>query len=316
MSTHAGQTTAHVKYEPGFWAYASMEAEDYDAMYYVKGTIVFVAFYFFLHLLVHILCVSCSSVYRERDTIKRIDYRSYVISILHSPIAVFLSFSGMFLVCPNDSTVFNDDACYNTPRYIHIWSLLNTVGYFGQDLFYLFFYTGDSSPLTYQTYAHHIVAIFTFYETAFFMNWMMIFGCMLLFIEVSTVFVSARTLLFYHGMQTSWVYNVNGVLALIMFFLSRIVYQIGITLVMGLPYYIHDVTKDKAEAYEIFVLTQLATLVIGSIVLNLHWFMLMAAMARRALARMTGGEKGVEMIQLVDDKQAKSDQNLMQDGNV
>ena len=78
------------------------------------------------------------------------------------------------------------------------------------------------------------------------MNWMMIFGCMLLFIEVSTVFVSARTLLFYHGMQSSLIYNINGIVALIMFFLSRIVYQIGITLVMGLPYYIRDVTKDHA----------------------------------------------------------------------
>ena len=78
------------------------------------------------------------------------------------------------------------------------------------------------------------------------MNWMMIFGCMLLFIEISTVFVSARTLLFYHGMQSSLIYNINGIVALIMFFLSRIVYQIGITLIMGLPYYIRDITKDDA----------------------------------------------------------------------
>ena len=87
------------------------------------------------------------------------------------------------------------------------------------------------------------------------MNWMMIFGCLLLFTEVSTMFVSGRTLLFYHGMQESWIYNINAVLALIMFFLGRIVYQIGLTLIMGLPYYIHDVTKDKAEALNIFVLT-------------------------------------------------------------
>ena len=78
------------------------------------------------------------------------------------------------------------------------------------------------------------------------MNWMMIFGCMLLFIEISTVFVSARTLLFYHGMQSSLIYNINGIVCLIMFFLSRIVYQIGITLIMGLPYYIRDITKDGA----------------------------------------------------------------------
>ena len=78
------------------------------------------------------------------------------------------------------------------------------------------------------------------------MNWMMIFGCMLLFIEISSVFVSARTLLWYHGMQSSLIYNINGIVALIMFFLSRIVYQIGITLIMGLPYYIRDITKDGA----------------------------------------------------------------------
>ena len=78
------------------------------------------------------------------------------------------------------------------------------------------------------------------------MNWMMIFGCMLLFIEISSVFVSARTLLWYHGMQSSLIYNINGIICLIMFFLSRIVYQIGITLIMGLPYYIRDVTKDGA----------------------------------------------------------------------
>ena len=78
------------------------------------------------------------------------------------------------------------------------------------------------------------------------MNWMMIFGCMLLFIEISSVFVSARTLLWYHGMQASLIYNINGIVCLIMFFLSRIVYQIGITLIMGLPYYIRDITKDDA----------------------------------------------------------------------
>ena len=69
---------------------------------------------------------------------------------------------------------------------------------------------------------------------------------MLLFIEISSVFVSARTLLWYHGMQSSLIYNINGVICLIMFFLSRIVYQIGITLIMGLPYYIRDITKDGA----------------------------------------------------------------------
>ena len=44
-------------------------------------------------------------------------------------------------------------------------------------------------------------------------------------------------------------------MALVTFFLSRIVYQVGISLVMGLPNYIRDVTSDQAEVLEIFVLT-------------------------------------------------------------
>ena len=43
----------------------------------------------------------------------------------------------------------------------------------------------------------------------------------------------------------------------------------------------------------------------------------MAAMAKRALGRMTGQEKkSADMIQLVDDKQVQSDQNLMAIQNV
>ena len=43
----------------------------------------------------------------------------------------------------------------------------------------------------------------------------------------------------------------------------------------------------------------------------------MAAMAKRALGRMMGEEsKRVDMIQLVDDKQVQSDQNLMAIQNV
>ena len=143
--------------------------------------------------------------------------------MFHSPIAVFLSFSSMFLVCGEDKNVFNDDHCYNTPRYMHIWCLLNTVAYFMQDLFYLC-QTGDDSALTLQTYAHHIVSILTFYETAFFMNWMMIFGCMLLFVEISSFFVSARSILFYHGMHGTVIYNINIILTFITFFFGRIVY--------------------------------------------------------------------------------------------
>ena len=99
--------------------------------------------------------------------------------------------------------------------------------------------------MAYQTYAHHSIAILTFYETAFFMDWMMIYGCMLLFVEVSTIFLSARTLMFYHGMNGGLLYNINALLTFITFFIARIVYMIGITLFLALPKMYHKVvTKD------------------------------------------------------------------------
>lgn len=39
----------------------------------------------------------------------------------------------MFYVCPDDQTVFNNEVCFNTPRYLHIWALVNTCGYFITD---------------------------------------------------------------------------------------------------------------------------------------------------------------------------------------
>lgn len=167
--------------------------------------------------------------------VKKVDYRTYTLSLFHAPIAVFLAISAMFLVCDDGKNVFNDAACFNTPRYVHIWSLLNTCAYFFQDLFFLIFVIGDTSPMGYQTYIHHSIAILTFYETAFFMNWMMVFGCMLLFVEISTIFLSTRTLMFYHGLDKHWFYNINALLTFFTFLFGRVLYQIGITLYLALP---------------------------------------------------------------------------------
>lgn len=51
----------------------------------------------------------------------------------------------------------------DTVRYVHIWALLNTCGYFISDFFWLFFVIKGDSTLDYQTYAHHLIAVFTFY---------------------------------------------------------------------------------------------------------------------------------------------------------
>ena len=114
-------------------------------------------------MLVHILAKRHASVYADMTTTKQTEYRTYVTSITHALGAVFLSTIAMFYICGGNQTVFNSDECINTVRYIHIWALIHTNGYFIVDFFFIFFVIKGNTALDYQTYAHHIIAVFTFY---------------------------------------------------------------------------------------------------------------------------------------------------------
>ena len=186
--------------------------------------------------------------------IKKVEYRTYCLSLFHAPIAVFLALSAMILVCGEGKTVFNDEKCFTTVRYVHIWSLLNTCAYFMQDLFFLIFVIGDFSAFAYQTYAHHVIAILTFYETAFYMDWMMIFGCLLLFVEISTIFLNTRTLMFYHGMDKCMWYNLNAVFTFVTFLFGRVIYQIGITLFLAIPHLYDEAGKKNVSYVKVAVM--------------------------------------------------------------
>ena len=242
--------------------------------------------------------------------VKRVEYRTYCLSLFHAPIAVFLSFSAMVLVCGENETVFDNDQCFSTPRYIHIWSLLNTVAYFMQDLFFLIFVIGDTTTMGYQTYAHHAIAILTFYETAFYLDWMMIFGCLLLFVEISTIFLSLRTLMFNHGYDKTMFYNVNSLLLFFSFLFGRVIYQVVITFMLAMPKLYDEADKKSMTYMKMAVCLQLALMVFGSIGLNLYWFLLMINTVIRAIKRMGESEtpKGdIEVQKLVKPGQIKSD---------
>lgn len=77
---------------------------------------------------------------------------------------------------------------------------------------------------------------------------------MLLFVEISSIFVSARAIMFYHGMHGGMIYNLNIIITFITFFFGRVVYSIFITVYRGLPWWYDDVTKDKVDRLELFVL--------------------------------------------------------------
>jgi len=205
-----------------------MEAPDHNEIYYLEFTIMSIAYFFAMHLASHMLAKRHAPVYAAMDNKKQTEYRTYITSIVHAVVCVILSTIAMFYICGDNKTVFNSDECMNTPRYIHIWALIHTCGYFIVDFFFIFFVIKDATPLAYQTYAHHIIAVFTFYQTLYFMDFMVVFGVMLLFMESSTVFVSLRWLLFTHGYaHTKW-YAINALCMFLSFLFGRLLYQVYI----------------------------------------------------------------------------------------
>lgn len=140
-----------------------MTAPDHDEMYYFKFSLLCVVYWFAVHLVIHVVATNKAQVYREMDRAKQTEYRTYWCSPLHSMVCVSLSTIAMFFICGDGKTVFNNDACMNTVRYVHIWALLHTCGYFMVDFIFLYFVIQGRSALDYQTYAHHLIATLTFY---------------------------------------------------------------------------------------------------------------------------------------------------------
>ncbi len=73
-----------------------------------------------------------------------------------------------------------------------------------------------------------MIATTTFYQTLYFMDFMVVFGVMLLFIEASTVFMSLRWLLYTHNLGESKWYAINAVVMFLTFLTCRLGFQLYI----------------------------------------------------------------------------------------
>lgn len=196
--------------------------------------------------------------------------------------------------------MFNSDECINTVRYIHIWALIHTCGYFIVDFFFIFFVIKGNSALDYQTYAHHIIAVCTFYQTLYFMDVMVVFGVMLLFMEISTVFVSLRWLLFTHGYShTKW-YVANAICMFFTFLLGRLIYQVYICVWYLGDWVYAEYMKKNLTFYQGTVIAEMAIMVLLSIVLNSYWMWLMIKMIFRVIQRARNGDSKAEAIEKVE----------------
>lgn len=233
--------------------------------------------------------------------IKQAEYRTYTTSFIHALVCVFLSTIAMFYICGEGKTVFNSDECINTVRYVHIWALIHTCGYFIVDFIYIWFVIEGSSALDYQTYAHHIIATVTFYQTLYFMDFLVVFGVMLLFMEISTLFVSMRWLLYTHGYAQSKWYALNAIMMFVTFLLGRLVYQIYILVGFGADWIYAEYMKKNLTLYTWTVITEMAVMVLLSILLNSYWMLLMIKMMARVIRRamVTKSVEPIENVELI-----------------
>ena len=131
-----------------------------------------------------------------------------------------------------------------------------------------------------------MVAAATFYQTLYFMDFMIVFGVMLLFIEISTIFICLRWLLFAHGKGDSMIYKVNALISFFMFLLGRIIFQFYIVFWFGVDWVYWEYNRKNLTIYKATVITEMAIMVILSIALNAHWFILMVQMLIRTIKKL------------------------------
>ena len=122
------------------------------------------------------------------------------------------------------------------------------------------------------------------------MDFMVVFGVMLLFQEASTVFVSLRWPLYKHKMNDTTAYNINALAAFLSFLVLRVAYQIYITFFVAMDWVYAEIEKKSIGTLQAVAIGEMMLMVLLSLALNLYWMNLMCKMAKRSAARMSNPE--------------------------
>lgn len=122
------------------WDHLSAPAS-YSVPEYLWLLTYFLAFYMGTHSLLHYFCNAFNDLYYQMTSYHRVQYRQYLVSMIHAGACVQLSYSAMYHLCGTTInnkpiTVFNSPACFDTCRNLHVYAILNSCAYFGFD-FYL-----------------------------------------------------------------------------------------------------------------------------------------------------------------------------------
>ena len=268
------------------WEQAKIVYPKEDTAHYLKLTAWLCVFYLLFHLVVHLICVNVSDRYIKMKRSKRGEYRAYVISPVHSVLSVSFSVLAMFFVCPGDETVFNSEECLDTPRYLHIWGIVNSSSYFIIDTFNTVALIREFSTYDYQMIGHHIIAVFTFYGTLVFMNFTTVFGVMLLFVELSTTYICIRWLLYTHRLHRTCCQTVNTIVCFFTFLFGRLIFQVFILFAYGYPLLIKMFDEEEMPWWKVALIVEMALSISVSALMNAYWMYLIIhqviRMARRS----------------------------------
>lgn len=206
------------------WNLAKQESPERDIFFFAIATLFVMCYFGMVHVICHEIFIRYNEKYRSlKETDKHL-YKSYVTSILHAIGCVVFATLAIYGVCPGEETAFNSPHCVSTVRHLHVWSLLHTCGYFLSDFLVIWFLIKGDTTMDHQTLWHHALGAFVFYETLLFMDFCLVFGTMLLFIECSTIFMSIRYFLYTHDMSNTMWYYANVAVMFLVFLFGRLVY--------------------------------------------------------------------------------------------
>ena len=132
--------------------------------------------------------------------------------------------------------------------------------------------TGKSTPMNKLTLMHHILGSQCMYSSLFPMNFMVLFGSAMLWLEFSTFFIAFRWMMFFHGiMGGDWKQTLNSVFTAFSFLFLRTVFCIYGVFAIGGPW-MYKTFQESGHSYGFHALNVEFTIVAFiNVGLNLHW---------------------------------------------
>jgi len=135
---------------------------------------------------------------------------------------------------------------------------------------------------------HHVIAFLTFIGTLAFMGFAVVFGVVLLFVEVSTTYICIRWLLYTHKAHRTTCGTVNVFIIFFTFLFGRLVFQLAILFGYGYPKLFEWLQDESMAWYKDFLIVFMFMALTISALINLYWMYLITEQIKRIINRPQG----------------------------